>query len=542
MKVADFFCGGGGFSEGFRQAGFDIVFAVDKWLPAVKTYKANKPKTNVLHDDIIRISNLPDLEFNALVPDTEVIIGSPPCQSFSHSNKSGNADKSIGIKLIEAYLRIIARKKFKKNSILRYWVLENVPAVEKYIKDIYTAKDLNLSGNFILCTRGDGTGKYNAKYFGAPTNRERYLCGDFPRPIMTHNESNIVTLGDVLSSLGDPLNSNDDVVYDINYPSLSMKRSDITDHHYLYELAEFEWKTAKRLKQDKGYMGRMSFPENLNKPARTVMATMTASSREAMILGYGENRYRLPTVREVASIMSFPIDYWFCGDSKGIKHTLVGNAVPPKLSYAVAVAIAKKEDLDVPTQYIKIKHDINDFYNLNGQHFDIKIEKKRRSGSKFKYHIPYLIVESYRVELTNYYSDFEQKQFNWKVEIHYSQGKYKAKVYRPFVDISLIPYNYRDEVKKYLLKLYELPFNFNLFQQIYCMTTQEKQDNSLVGPYELLDMIRSFIDNTLEKSAWNKSIEIKQNELILHLPLAILIGYYILINFIENNPKNGERK
>ena len=28
MRVADFFCGGGGFSEGFRQAGFDIVFAV----------------------------------------------------------------------------------------------------------------------------------------------------------------------------------------------------------------------------------------------------------------------------------------------------------------------------------------------------------------------------------------------------------------------------------------------------------------------------------------------------------------------------------
>ena len=34
MRVADFFCGGGGFSEGFRQAGFKIVFAVDKWEPA----------------------------------------------------------------------------------------------------------------------------------------------------------------------------------------------------------------------------------------------------------------------------------------------------------------------------------------------------------------------------------------------------------------------------------------------------------------------------------------------------------------------------
>lgn len=43
MRVADFFCGGGGFSEGFRQAGFNIVFAVDKWEPAITTYKGNKP-------------------------------------------------------------------------------------------------------------------------------------------------------------------------------------------------------------------------------------------------------------------------------------------------------------------------------------------------------------------------------------------------------------------------------------------------------------------------------------------------------------------
>lgn len=117
MRVADFFCGGGGFSEGFRQAGFNIVFAVDKWEPAITTYKGNKPGVNAILDDVIRISNLPDDEFEALVPDSEVIIGSPPCQSFSHSNKSGNADKSIGIQLIEAYLKIIARKKYKNNLV-----------------------------------------------------------------------------------------------------------------------------------------------------------------------------------------------------------------------------------------------------------------------------------------------------------------------------------------------------------------------------------------------------------------------------------------
>lgn len=48
----------------------------------------------------------------------------------------------------------------------------------------------------------------------------------------------------------------------------------------------------KGLKKDKGYMGRMSFPENTNKPARTVMATLTFSSRESMILGFNISKYR----------------------------------------------------------------------------------------------------------------------------------------------------------------------------------------------------------------------------------------------------------
>ncbi|MDE6213580.1 MAG: DNA cytosine methyltransferase, partial [Lachnospiraceae bacterium] len=165
MRVADFFCGAGGFSEGFRQAGFEIVFAVDKWEPAVTTYKGNKPGVNVIQDDIIRISNLPNQEFEELVPDSEVIIGSPPCQAFSHSNKSGNADKSLGIELIEAYLRIIARKKFKTNSILRYWVLENVPNVKEYIKEEYSAADLSLEGDFVLRPHEGASGIYNAKYY-----------------------------------------------------------------------------------------------------------------------------------------------------------------------------------------------------------------------------------------------------------------------------------------------------------------------------------------------------------------------------------------
>lgn len=533
MRVADFFCGGGGFSEGFRQAGFDIVFAVDKWEPAVKTYKGNNPGANVIQDDVIRISQLPDDEFEKLVPDSEVIIGSPPCQSFSHSNKSGNADKSIGIQLIEAYLRIVARKKFKKGSILKYWVLENVPAVKDFIQNKYTATDLGLKGDFVLRPKDGVSGKYNSKYFGAPTNRERYLCGEFPKPVETRDDSSVTTLKMVLDSLGDPLREDDDLITDINYPDLSIRCQQVTDQHYIYELADFECKTAKRLKQDKGYMGKMSFPENTSKPARTVMATMSSSSREAMILGYKDGKYRLPTVREAACMMSFPIDFWFYGDSKGAKHTLVGNAVPPKMSYAIAKAIVETENESLPKMYPRIEHNCRaEFVNLNWTKFEVKKESPRREVAKFKYHIPYLIINAYRVELTNYHSDFENKICKWDAEIHYSQGKNNAKVYIPTMELRALPKTYHLKITNFIEKVRKKIPSMNTFQRVYCMTSDERRKQPWIGPYELLDFVKEFIDNII--TCDDQKLLIPINEEPKNLPLAIAVGYYILSKFIDH--------
>lgn len=531
MRVADFFCGGGGFSEGFRQAGFEIVFAVDKWEPAVTTYKGNKPGVNVIQDDVIRISLLSDEEFERVVPDSEVIIGSPPCQAFSHSNKSGNGDKELGIKLIEAYLRIIARKKAKPNSILRYWVLENVPAVKEYIKDEYTAKDLGLTGDVVLRPHDGASGKYNAKYFGAPTNRERYLCGEFPPLQRTHTDQTVVTLRQVINSLGDPMSTSVEPIQDVNYPGLHMKRTDVTDHRYIYELAQFEWETSKRLKQDKGYMGKMSFPENLDKPARTVMATMTASAREAMILGYGANKYRLPTVREAASMMSFPIDYQFYGKSKATKHTLVGNAVPPKLSYAVAKAILQDAGVPIPNNYIPIQHNPEiEFTNLNGVAFPLKKEKQRKECAKFKYHIPYLIYSAYRVELTNYHSDFENKRFKWDAEIHHSQGKDKAKFFTPKFGDTWVASPYIQKVNLFIAQKSATATSFQRFQELFCMTSGQRSTANQSGPYELLAEVRQFIDELLTEEERSKIIN--TNTEPQQLPQAIAIGYYILKSLV----------
>lgn len=521
MRVADFFCGAGGFSEGFRQAGFDIVFALDKWEYAITTYSANQG-IKAVKSDIIEVSLLDDEKFNQMVPDTEIIIGSPPCQSFSQSNKSGNADKTLGIKLIEAYLRIIARKKFKKNSILKYWLLENVPKSQYFIKDKYSARDLGLSGDFILHTKCQASGEHNAKYYGAPTNRLRYICGDFIEPIRTNDDSNLITLGAVLNSFD---NSVGKKIKDINY-NFELKKEDLSDHYYTYELADFEINTARRLKLDKGYMGKMSFPENPNKPARTVMATMSTSSRESMILAYGK-KFRLPTVREVATMMSFPIDYRFYGPSKTIKYKLVGNAVCPKMSYALAKAICNKENMKLPQKYKKIKHDETfEFYNLNGLKFLPKIERKKLDTAKFKYHIPYLIINRYRVELTNYHSDFKNKSFKWDTEIHYSQGKDKARVIKPNIKDFKISIDLKKEVYNFINFLPNIISHNNL-QKTFCMTKSNRDKLGIIGPYEVLDEIKNFLDIISDE-------KVSEIEFIEHdIPKKILLGSYILLKILK---------
>lgn len=142
LTVVDFFCGAGGFSEGFRQQGFSIIWGIDKWEPAISTYNHNYD-LNCETNDILKLSQ----EFKEIdrIPNSDIIIGSPPCVSFSNSNKSGKADKSMGVMLTEAFLRIVAIKKFQKGSVLKAWYMENVPNSLKHLKKEYSFKDLDLS-------------------------------------------------------------------------------------------------------------------------------------------------------------------------------------------------------------------------------------------------------------------------------------------------------------------------------------------------------------------------------------------------------------
>ena len=306
-----------------------------------------------------------------------------------------------------------------------------------------------------------------------------------------------------------------------------MRSCDISDHHYIQEIAEFEWKKAKRLKLDKGYMGKMAFPENSHRPARTVMATISFSARESMIFAYKINRFRAPSIREIACLMSFPIDYRFYGESIGIKYQLVGNAVPPKMSYAFALAIAQQEGIKTPSNYIPLDLPIVDdeFKNLNWQYIPMRKEISKHKLAKFKYHIPYLINKTFRVELTNHHSDFKAQRFRWDVEIHKSQGP-RAKIYYPIISDGTFSSKEYGTIIAFIQSIKMQLSDFNNFQKIYCMTEIDRSTTNSLGPYELLDHLRTFLDHFDKAFDCSKEIQIDQEPFLI--PRLIVTGYFIL--------------
>ncbi len=200
LRVIDFFCGAGGFSEGFRQMGYEIVYGFDHWRPAVDTYNHNFSLNCEVKNILDFKHSIDEIE---KLPNTEIIIGSPPCVSFSSSNKSGNADKSLGVELTETFLRIVAVKKHQPNSILKAWFMENVVNSKRYLQTSYTFKDLDLTEwankyrinpfNTAIDLY-DNTAVINSADYGSFQARKRLIAGEIISkrklimPPATHDE------------------------------------------------------------------------------------------------------------------------------------------------------------------------------------------------------------------------------------------------------------------------------------------------------------------------------------------------------------------
>lgn len=89
MKCVDLFCGCGGMSLGFQNAGIHIACAIDHWKPALDVYRQNFTH-DVIGHDLNDVAGAVEL-ISRHAPD--IIVGGPPCQDFS---SAGKRDVTLG--------------------------------------------------------------------------------------------------------------------------------------------------------------------------------------------------------------------------------------------------------------------------------------------------------------------------------------------------------------------------------------------------------------------------------------------------------------
>lgn len=340
METLDLFCGAGGFSEGFRQAGFIIKAGIDNDEEALSTFERNFPTARAILIDLS--GDLDDLSSQLKkysIRNPSVIIGGPPCQGFSVAGKRLISDpRNI---LYRAFISLI--EILNPLSV----VLENVPTILSLHKG-ETAKSIIAD----LDSLGYRTAVFtlNAADYSVPQNRRRTFfiglkeCRNFtiPAPVTAFNP---ITTEMAISDL--PLLEGElgnEVLQYVNEPTndyqREMKRgSDAIFNHWVVQHKQDTIDTIKLVPDGGNYK---DLPEHLRDTRRVHIAwTRMNSKRPCFTIDAGHNHHfhykanRVPTVRECARIQSFPDRFRFFG-KKTSQFRQVGNAVPPLLARAIA--------------------------------------------------------------------------------------------------------------------------------------------------------------------------------------------------------------
>lgn len=158
MQALDLFCGAGGFSVGFEQAGIDVLYGVDIAEQALETFDENHDATGICHDISEGIpDDLADL-------DVDVIFGSPPCKGFSDARGSRRLDDERN-QLVFSFIQWVDH--FQP----AYVMMENVAGMTTISDEFLEA----IEREYIEAGYTVTWETLNAADFGVPQTRERVI-------------------------------------------------------------------------------------------------------------------------------------------------------------------------------------------------------------------------------------------------------------------------------------------------------------------------------------------------------------------------------
>ena len=318
LKIASFFSGAGGLDLGFKQAGFDIIFANEFDKDIWATYEHNHPETPL---DKRSITLIDENE----VPECDGIIGGPPCQSWSE----GGARRGINDKRGQLFFDFIRILQAKKPS---FFLAENVSGMlaERHSEALenikYTFQEAGYDLHFKLL---------NATDYGIAQDRKRVIFigfrsdlnidYSFPQP---HDETQ--ALEDIIKDLEDSA-----------VPALNKSKpnpeAQIANHEYMTGGFSSMYMSRNRVRSwdEPSFTiqaGGRHAPIHPSSPKMIKIETdkfMFAPNSE----------YRRLSVRECARIQSFPDDFIFKYNDVNHGYKMIGNAVNVTFAKILAESI-----------------------------------------------------------------------------------------------------------------------------------------------------------------------------------------------------------
>lgn len=373
VRAVSLFCGAGGFCEGARMAGWQVVAAVESDAYACETHAANFPEVKLHSGDIAGFLRVRG-DRQVLGADCiDVVYGGPPCQGFSQIGPRDLSDPRNG--LYKEFVRIC------RTVRARIFVMENVPNMVA-MKNGHFRTEI-LSAFAAAGYRRTAIIPVLASEFGVPQDRRRVFIfglrddldfdGDFAQVVAALVEkqrtSATVTVREALSDLPADVASDDGVLpypqprngglsnyqklmrLDCDRPLLSAKQKrhflnkDELFNHHTKDIQDRRKAILKAIKPGargdslpkelwngtRGHKWRRLDPD---KPSYTILAQMHRDLSEWIHPTYD----RWITVREAARLQSFHDGFVFYG-SEWQQLKQVGNAVPPLLGLAIARAV-----------------------------------------------------------------------------------------------------------------------------------------------------------------------------------------------------------
>ncbi|MGB0343090.1 MAG: DNA cytosine methyltransferase [Parvibaculales bacterium] len=342
MKTLSFFSGCLGLDLGLQQAGFETLLLCENDPQAAATIARNKPRIPMIADIMNHDAASILKAAKATQNDIDIIVGGPPCQTFSTAGKRASFTDPRGNAFLH-FIQIIAAIRPK------YFIIENVrgllsaalahrPHIERGAgfpplqNEERPGSALNLVLDKLAATGYTiSFNLYNTANYGVPQKRERLIimgCLDgrkIPYLPPTHSQSGLwgleewVSFGNVAGDL-----NHDEQEY-VNFPEKRLK-------YYAMLSAGQHWRDLPKeiireamgasynAKGGKtGFYRRISWDE----PSPTLV---THPAMPATDLCHPE-RQRPLSVEEYKRIQQFPDDYELVGTTLQ-KYKQIGNAVP----------------------------------------------------------------------------------------------------------------------------------------------------------------------------------------------------------------------